>query len=152
MVLVFFGQPHSGKTTLANALVEISKDFVKIDGDNLREVFRNKDFSREGRIKNLQKASDIAAFLNSQGKDVICSLVYPYVEARSYLKELVPDSKWVFLTYNENRGRENFHVDDFEMPDEEDVLFLNTSTTSVNECLVEIISHINQNHDSENIS
>ena len=50
MILVFFGQPHSGKTTLSNDILNDGFEF-SIDGDDLREMFSNKDFSRDGRIK-----------------------------------------------------------------------------------------------------
>jgi adenylylsulfate kinase-like enzyme len=147
MIVVLFGQPHSGKTTLARELGEsFDPDTTyHIDGDQLREIFQNKDFSKEGRLKNLQKASDIAAYLNFTGKDVITSVVYPYKEARDYLNSLVPDVKWVYLRYEEERGRESFHVKDFEFPFlEEKVLQLNTSKLSVEECLKQINNYINE--------
>jgi len=111
------------------------RSLINIDGDKLRELFANKDYSREGRIKNLNRASDIAVFLNDMGEDVILSLVYPYEEARSYLNSLSNKVKWVYLTYEGGRGREGNHVADFEEPALEDVLSLNTSKTSVNDCL-----------------
>jgi len=147
MIIVLFGQPHSGKTTLAKELGEsFDPDTTHhIDGDQLRYIFQNKDFSREGRLKNLQKASDIAAYLNWTGKDVLVSVVYPYKEARDYLNSLSSDVKWVYLYYKEERGRENFHVKDFEFPFlEEKVLQLNTSDKSVEECLKQINSYINE--------
>lgn len=152
MVVVLFGQPHSGKTTLADSLCELHPSFVKIDGDKLREIFKNKDFSREGRIKNLQKASDISAFLNSEDKNVVCSLVYPYKESRDYLRDLVPNSKWVYLHYEGERGREKFHVSDFDFPQEEQVLVIDTSVKGINECLIEIVTYLNEENESENIS
>jgi len=147
MIIVLFGQPHSGKTTLAKELGESfdpdTTDYI--DGDQLREIFKNKDFSREGRLKNLQKASDIAAYLDWNDKDVIVSVVYPYKEARDYLNSLSPNVKWVYLYYKEERGRENFHVKDFEFPFlEEKVLQLNTSKLSIEECLEQINSYINE--------
>ena len=48
------GQPASGKTTLANMLIDNfnknghEKDFYNIDGDDLRDLFQNKDYSRKG--------------------------------------------------------------------------------------------------------
>jgi adenylylsulfate kinase-like enzyme len=130
MIIVLFGQPHSGKSTLAAKL-----DFHNIDGDNLRELFSNKDYSREGRIKNLNRASDIAHYINSVEDSVVLSLVYPYKEARDYLNSLTNDVLWVYLTYSGERGRENFHVKDFDAPDEEDVLCLDTSKLSIEECV-----------------
>jgi adenylylsulfate kinase-like enzyme len=133
MIIVLFGQPHSGKSTLAAEL-----DFHNIDGDNLRELFSNKDYSREGRIKNLNRASDIAHYINSVEDSVVLSLVYPYKEARDYLNSLTNDVLWVYLTYSGERGRENFHVKDFDTPDEEDVLSLDTSKLSIEECVTAI--------------
>ena len=132
MIIALFGQPHSGKSTIANQF----PDHVNIDGDQLRKIFANKDYSREGRIRNLNRASDIAHYLNSVGKCVTLSLVYPYKEAREYLNSLTPDVKWVYLHYDGERGREAFHVEDFELDVlEEKVLPLNTSKLSVNECI-----------------
>lgn len=132
MIIALFGQPHSGKSTIANQF----PDHVNIDGDQLRKIFANKDYSREGRIKNLNRASDIAHYLNSVGKSITLSLVYPYKEAREYLNSLTPDVRWVYLHYDGERGREAFHVEDFELDVlEEKVLPLNTSKLSVKECV-----------------
>lgn len=147
MIVVLFGQPNSGKTTLAN---ELGKSFDPdtthyIDGDQLRYIFQNKDFSREGRLKNLQKASDIAAYLNWTGKDVIVSVVYPYKEARDYLNSLTSDIKWVYLHYEGKRGREEFHVKEFELDlTQEKVWTLKTSELSIEECLKQINIYINE--------
>jgi gluconate kinase len=135
MIIVLFGQPHSGKSTIANEILRYTTSFVNIDGDKLRELFVNKDYSREGRIKNLNRASDIAHYMNSIRNNVILSLVYPYKEARDYLNSLTKDVRWVHLTYEGERGRESFHVKDFEMPTEERILHIDTSSTSLKECL-----------------
>ena len=135
MVTVLFGQPHSGKSTIAKQLKGHN-----IDGDNLRHLFSNKDYSREGRIKNLNRASDIAIYLDSLGYNVILSLVYPYKESREYLNSLCNEVKWIYLTYEEKRGRESFHVEDFDYPIKENVLHLNTSKLSIEECVNKIKS------------
>jgi adenylylsulfate kinase-like enzyme len=142
MILVLFGQPHSGKSTIANEILKQTSTFVNIDGDKLRELFANKDYSKEGRIKNLNRASDIAHFLNSTRTNVILSLVYPYKEAREYLNGLTKDILWVYLHYNEERGREKFHVQDFEEPIGENVLSINTSQFSLGKCLILIDDYI----------
>jgi hypothetical protein len=73
--------------------------------------------------------------MNSIRNNVILSLVYPYKEARDYLNSLTKDVRWVHLTYEGERGRESFHVKDFEMPTEERILHIDTSSTSLKECL-----------------
>jgi gluconate kinase len=147
MIIVLFGQPHSGKTTLAQQLeFEELYDF-HIDGDHLRTMFKNTNYSREGRINNLNRASDIATYLHYNGNDVVLSLVYPYREARDYLNSLVPDVKWVYLHYTGERGREEFHVKDFELDLlEEKVLSLSTSRWSVEECVHLIKDYVDNQH------
>ena len=148
MIIVLFGQPHSGKSTIANEILRQTSTFVNIDGDKLRELFVNKDYSREGRVKNLNRASDIAHFLNSIRSNVILSLVYPYKEARDYLNSLTKDVAWVYLHYTGERGREEFHVKDFELDLlEENVLSLDTSKTSLEDCL-KIIDEYVRHHKS----
>lgn len=141
MIIVLFGQPGCGKTTIAKEFRNDYFTFIDIDGDRLRELFVNKDYSREGRIKNLNRASDIATFLNHMGDDVILSLVYPYKEARDYLNSLVKDVQWVYLTYEGERGRESYHVQDFEIPTEERILHLDTSKMCVHDCVTEIMKY-----------
>ena len=138
MIIVLFGQPHSGKSTLANKI-----DAHNIDGDKLRELFANKDYSKEGRIKNLNRASDIAHYINSTGESVVLSLVYPYKEARDYLNSLTKDVKWIYLFYNGERGREANHVKDFEYPYlEENSLQIDTSANNIEQSLIKINSYV----------
>lgn len=142
MIIVLFGQPHCGKSTLANALSPLIYS-RNIDGDDLREIFQNKDYSREGRIRNLNRASDIAYFLDvKEPKHIVLSLVYPYKEARNYLNQLSEDIFWIYLTYKGERGREKFHITDFEIPSEETILHLDTSKLTIEECLNEILNYI----------
>jgi len=56
MIYWFYGQPGAGKTTLARALkehLEYNNHRVvqHIDGDEMRSIFNNTDYSKEGRIK-----------------------------------------------------------------------------------------------------
>jgi len=138
MIIVLFGQPHSGKTTLANS---INADYY-IDGDHLRTMFKNKDYSKQGRINNLNRASDIATYLHYNNNDVILSLVYPYKEARDYLNSLVSDVKWIYLTYTEPRGREEFHVADFDEPELENFMQINTDNLTIKETITKIIQYV----------
>ena len=154
MIIVLFGQPHSGKSTLAKGVQQelFFKSKIStpiIDGDEIREIFKNKDFSKEGRLKNLQNISNIATFLNVHYPLVLVSAVYPIEEARAYLNDLNQNPlidgkevKWVYLTYEGERGREANHVKDFEEPNLENnnLLTLNTSNYGINECIEKICS------------
>lgn len=139
MIIALFGQPHCGKSTLAKEL-----EGHNIDGDKLREIFQNKNFTREGRIQNLNRASDIAHYLNSNNTNVVLSLVYPYKEAREYLNSLTDQVAWVYLTYEGERGREKFHVQDFETPDQEHILHLDTSKLTIEECINKIKNYVGE--------
>jgi adenylylsulfate kinase-like enzyme len=145
MIIALFGQPHSGKSTIANQF----PSYKNIDGDKLRELFANKDYSREGRIRNLNRASDIAHYLHSHGNNITLSLVYPYKEARDYLNSLTEDVCWIYLTYEGERGREKFHVQDFEQPSEEEALYIDTSSLSLNHCVQLINIYIDAEHFSK---
>ena len=69
MIVWFTGQPGSGKTTLANAFIKLLQNenpqikIVNLDGDDLRSINKNKDYSKEGRIKNISTAISIMRFL-----------------------------------------------------------------------------------------
>jgi len=137
MIIALFGQPASGKTTLAKSVqrelfIKQRASYPIIDGDEIREIFKNKDYSREGRIRNLNRISDIATFLAHQYKVVIISAVYPYNEAREYLESIYKDVIWVFLKHTDERGRENFHVQDFELPiPKPNILPINTTKDDI---------------------
>jgi gluconate kinase len=138
MIVVLFGQPHSGKSTLALELAKKLSDSEIIDGDKFREIFKNTDYSKEGRIKNLTKACDIGYYMHETliKSNVIYSMVFPYEEVRNYIKELHPETYFFYLTYQEPRGRENYHVKDFETPiASEGVHILNTDTNSIDACI-----------------
>jgi adenylylsulfate kinase-like enzyme len=107
-------------------------------------MFQNKDYSKQGRINNLNRASDIATYLHYNGNKVILSLVYPYKEARDYLNSLSGNVKWVYLTYKDVRGRENFHVKDFEVPLVESFIKIDTSKNTIYECVDQIKNYINE--------
>lgn len=147
MIIALIGQPHSGKTTLAKSiqeqlLLDLSKSCPVIDGDEIRSIFQNKDFSREGRLKNLNRISDIATFLEAKYNLVIVSAVYPLKEAREYFESINHRIIWVYLTYDGERGRENFHVKDFELPENEvkRLITINTSKDGIKECTEKILS------------
>lgn len=144
MIIVFFGQPGSGKTSLAKEIIErgILSSPIHIDGDEMRKIFYNQDYSQDGRMRNLNRASDIATFLHKNGHDVVLSLVYPYKEARAYLQALNDEIRWVYVTYSGERGREKFHVSDFNLPSLDEALTVDTTGRSPGESLEEVLSEI----------
>jgi len=89
MIYWFTGQPAHGKTVLANMLKKELPNAFRIDGDEMRELFTNKDYSINGRVANVGAAQKIAQYLNNEGHDVIVSLVSPYIDQREDFKSLM---------------------------------------------------------------
>jgi adenylylsulfate kinase len=102
------------------------KSVFHIDGDQLRELFPNTDYSKEGREKNIQKAFDIAKFLDNNGNDVVISLVSPYKELRDKFKSEAKVTE-IYCHTKKIRGRENFFALDYEPPTE---FFVDLDTSS----------------------
>ena len=123
MIYLFTGQPGSGKTTLAKKLQfwlqtdkkNWRKSVFHIDGDQLRELFPNTDYSKEGRYKNITKAFDIAKYLDNCGNDVVISLVSPYRELREQLKSECKVQE-IYCHTKKMRGREDKFALDYEPP------------------------------------
>lgn len=130
MIHWFYGQPGAGKTTLAKALLE-KIDAVHIDGDDIRAVFNNKDYSKEGRIKNLTLINNIVRFLDHKGFDIVVSVVSPYKEIRDQMLDL--NIKYYFVTTSQIRGREDYFVEDLQVGEKDTIL--DTTNTTVNEIL-----------------
>ena len=72
------GQPGSGKTTLAQALLEHfqknDKKVINIDGDDLRGFTSNKDYSKQGRenffSKDYEKPIDNYLSIDTTNKKI----------------------------------------------------------------------------------
>jgi adenylylsulfate kinase len=142
MIVWLTGQPGSGKTTIA---LELMKTFsptstVHIDGDDLRDIFQNKDYSETGRRRNIERAQDIALFLYRKGYTVLVSLVSPYKDQRDTFKKLA-DVTEVYVHTSEIRGRENFHVSDYEPPTE-NFIDIDTTIETVEESSIKLLNII----------
>ena len=121
MIVVFYGQPSSGKTTLAKLLQE--RVFLQnqptpviIDGDEIRTIFKDTDYSKEATLNNLRRVSDIAVFLESKYNLVIISELYHTQVAREYLEGICDNVLWVHLFNVDFRERQEFHIKDFDLP------------------------------------
>ena len=128
MIYWFTGQPAHGKTVLARHLHSYlkMKPFM-IDGDDLRELTTNKDYSINGRVNNVNTAQKIAHYLHNQGKDVIVALVAPYVDQREDFKKLLGSGiQEIYVHTSQPRERDHFKAIAYVAPSKN---FIDIDTT-----------------------
>ena len=132
MIYWFTGQPGSGKTTMAHWMeAHLAYKVITIDGDDIRDVFQNKDYSEEGRRKNITNAQTLSKFLQHKGYNVVVSLVSPYKDQRDAFKsEMGKTLKEIYVHTSNERGREGFHVSNYEAPTE---FYIDLDTTDERE-------------------
>lgn len=146
IIIWLTGQPGSGKTTLAKELIkgmnpqnDSSIKIINIDGDDLRFINKNKDYSKEGRIRNISSAISIARFLANKNYSCILSIVAPYRFLRDELKEDFLFLE-VYLHTSEIRGREEYFAQDYEPPVDPSSLKIDTGNLTVKESVNEILT------------
>ena len=142
MIYWFTGQPSSGKTTLADMLKKFKPGAYRIDGDDMRELFSNNDYSIKGRVENVGTAQRIAHFLHNKGKDVIVSLVSPYIDQREDFKTLLGDNiREIYVHTTEKRERDHFAAIAY-VPPYENFIDINTTFDTPEESLIKILDEI----------
>ena len=121
MIIILTGQPNSGKTTLALELVhhlyELRKDVtaIIIDGDSLRKITHNVDYSKNGRRKNVQTAINLSTNSDVSNDYTVVALVSPFRDLRELLKNNTKHTvKEIYL--HSSRLREGKMVDYYEPP------------------------------------
>ena len=142
MIFWFTGQPGSGKTTICKEILEL-KDYriFHVDGDDLRDLFDNKDYSESGRRKNIELAQQISQYLHNQGKDVLVSLVSPYKDQRDKFKEKMGDNLIeIYIHTTEVRGREDYFVKEYGAPTEK-YLSVDTTNESVEDSVKKVLEY-----------
>ena len=87
MILLLYGLPCAGKTTLGKAFAD-DIGAIHLDGDVFRDTFNNDlGFTELDRHINLDRAGSFAKLLNDQGFDVVCSFVAPTIAARAVFRQ-----------------------------------------------------------------
>ena len=115
MIYVLYGQPGAGKTTLSVLLAEhLNSTTHIVDGDQLRRLTGNYDFTREGREKHIGKANDMITSLHGNC-NVIMALVNPYKRLREQLSAANPGQVIEVLLTSKRTIRKEYHVEDFEI-------------------------------------
>lgn len=143
MIYWFTGQPGSGKTVLANLLKEkYLPHAYRIDGDEMRDLFSNKDYSIKGRVDNVSTAQRIAHYLHNQEKDVVVSLVSPYIDQREDFKKLLGDNiKEIYVYTSDKRDRDQFKSIAYTPP-QSDYIEIDTTFDNPIQSLKKILEYI----------
>ena len=132
MIYWLTGQPGAGKTTLATWIISsFPHKSMIVDGDDIRDIFVNKDYSEEGRRKNIERAQTLSKFLHHKGYTVVVSLVSPFRDQRESFKlEMGDNIKEIYVHTTNERGREKFHVEGYQEPLEN---YIDCNTTDSSE-------------------
>ena len=151
----FTGQPAHGKTVLGKKLVELlrtekrnwRKQVFHLDGDDLRELTINKDYSEQGRINNIRNAQMIAEYLSKNGCDVVVSLVAPYRWLREEFKERIGSDNFqeFYVHTTQPRERDHFKVEGYEAP-EENFMDVDTTKDNPNQSFNKIVNYLTENN------
>jgi len=146
MIYVLYGQPGSGKTTLSKKLCDRLTfdpngcDPIVLDDDEFRELFKNKDYSREGRYQNIRNANAIATYSNNiLHRDVILALVNPYQHLRDELKLNNAQVTEIHLC-SKRELRSKYHVDDFEIGEPDITLYTDKNVSAT---WIDLLSELN---------
>lgn len=115
------GQPGAGKTELAKLLfaqlssINKNRKVVVIDGDDIRSLYHNTDYSIQGRRLNVEFVQKLCSFLIQNDITPIVCMVSPFAcQRHSFISK--NDGVEIYVHCNEIRGRENYHVDYYEKP------------------------------------
>ena len=150
MVYWFTGQPGHGKTVLGKKLHKFletekrnwRKDVFHLDGDHLREITNNKDYSEQGRRNNIKTAQTIVEYLHLNNCDVVVSLVAPFLDLREELKDKIgPDMVEIYVHCTDERPRADFKVKDYEPP-QVNFIDLDTTKDSPDLSFSKLINHL----------
>jgi adenylylsulfate kinase len=126
-------------------MLNMGSDVFHIDGDDLRDLFDNKDYSEVGRRKNIELAQQISEYLHNKGKHLFVSLVSPYKDQRDKFKSKMGNNLIeVYVHTTEIRGRESFFVQEYEPPTE-NYIDIDTTNVSINDSANIILDFIKTN-------
>jgi len=149
------GLPCSGKTTIAKELAKHLYAEI-LDGDEIRAISNNNDFSRTGRAKHMKSVAAMAVIL-SKHVNVIVALVSPLREIRDHIKGMYPNLLEIYVKCSletckkrDVKGmyakaeRDEIHnftgvQDEYEVPLDAQ-LVVDTEKQSISECVNQIHS------------
>ena len=167
-IIWFTGYSGAGKSTLAHAVEEIlhqrgCRTFV-LDGDNVRHgLCGDLGFATEQRIENIRRVGEVAKLMMEAGIIVLTAFISPYRKDRRLVRGMVQHGDFIEIFCDssieicEQRDVKGMYkkaragqIKDFtgitapyEKPENQE-LTVNTGATSLDECVGQVISEINQ--------
>lgn len=100
------GLSGAGKTTIGTLVYkyisERKDNVVLLDGDQLRTVFKSKEYSNEGRKALGYKYSELCKMLANQGIDVVICTIAMYDELREWNRQNIEKYKEIYLKVDIN--------------------------------------------------
>ena len=114
MIIWFTGQTNSGKTTLAHMLSQ-KLSCPWLDGDAVRKLVCNHDYSTEGRRENIALIQEMAVVSSKHNKCCVVSAIAPFRDQRDAfkLKHLVLE---IYLSSPAMGSGPKYHVPYYEPP------------------------------------
>ena len=165
MVYWITGLSGAGKTTLGQLLYHSQKaegeNVVILDGDELREIINNKDYSYEGRKQVATQYSRMCKMLSDQGIDVIICTISMFDEVRDWnrknienyceiyievpIEELIRrDQKQLYSRALKKEVKNVMGIDaDFEEPKNPDVIIRNDGKLEIEDVYNNLKEEIN---------
>lgn len=121
MVYWLTGRASSGKTVYAKRLkIEFEKlggKVLLLDGDEVRDEFKNRDFDDNSRENHIMTIAKFAAIAERQGYIVIISLLSPKKSWRMKARKLFEKSMLIYLP-----GGILWEGTEYEEPDHEEMM------------------------------
>jgi adenylyl-sulfate kinase len=92
--LWFTGLSGSGKSTIANKIVEIMRNegmpVVLVDGDEVRKsISKELGYTKEERDKHVTRMADICYLINKSGVSCVASVISPTRSIRRYARSII---------------------------------------------------------------
>lgn len=95
------GLSGAGKTTVGTKLYNYLKikkiSVIMLDGDVLRQVFKNQDYSYEGRKLLALQYGRLCKMISDQGINVVICTISAYDDVRMWNRENIPNYREIFL-------------------------------------------------------
>ena len=155
------GLSGAGKTTIGtmfyNYLKQKKDNVVLIDGDVLREITGDSDFSEAGRDNRVKRNARLFALLTDQGIDVVNCSIGLRNKYREWNRELITNISEIYIKvsmdelirrdpkglYRQAFNKETFNVYGVDLPYDEPVnpavLVINEGKTAPEDALKQII-------------